>query len=264
MRFLVDGHEIDYEIRGEGRTIVFLHGLTVDRRILVECCEPVLSAGYRRVYVDLPGHGASVGNRERASADHLVSALAQLVREVAGESPYIFGYSYGGYLAQGLLRELPGAGGLFLVCPVVEPDFARRTVPPRRIAVEEAELPFSGDERERDAFDEIAVRRTRDVLAAFQRVVHPANIGADLEFVAATRARYLMSRPFMHALYDFAGPAAVVCGRDDHWNGFEDASRLVRALRRADFTVVADCGHLLPLEAPDRFQHAFGAWLNRL
>jgi pimeloyl-ACP methyl ester carboxylesterase len=59
MRFDVLGHQIDYEVRGEGRTLVLLHGLTGDRRVLLEACEPVLSAtpGWRRIYLDLPGHG---------------------------------------------------------------------------------------------------------------------------------------------------------------------------------------------------------------
>jgi pimeloyl-ACP methyl ester carboxylesterase len=265
MRFQIDGHEIDYEIRGEGRPIVLVHGLTVDRRVLIEACDAQLAAAHlKRVYIDLPGHGASTGNRERASADSLVTALAHLTREAAGEQPLVFGYSYGGYLAQGLVREFPEAGGLFLVCPVVEPDFAKRNVPPRRVAIEEPDLAFSGDERERDAFDEIAVRRTRDVLTAFQRVVHPANIGADLEFVAATRGRYIMSRPYMQALADLDRPAGIICGRDDHWAGFEDAARLVRVLKRCDFTVVAEVGHLLPLEAPERLQSALAVWLARL
>ncbi|HZS35744.1 MAG TPA: alpha/beta hydrolase [Polyangia bacterium] len=265
MRFPIDGHEIDYEVRGEGRPVVMLHGLTVDRRVLEETCEPVLaSADLRRIYLDLPGHGASTGNRERASADNLVAALAALTRELAGEQPCLFGYSYGGYLAQGLLREFPHASGLFLACPVVEPDFAKRTVPLRHIAAEEPDLPFSSDPRERDAFDEIAVRRTREVLAGFQKVVHPANISADLEFVAQTRGRYVMARPYLQALVEFEGPASIVCGRHDHWAGFEDAARLVRVLRRADFAVVADCGHLLPLEAPDRFRRALREFVDRL
>jgi len=102
------------------------------------------------------------------------------------------------------------------------------------------------------------------VLEAFQRAVHPANIGADRAFVAETRARYAMARPYMHALAEYAGPASIVCGRHDHWAGFEDANRLVRALQRSDFTVVADCGHLLPLEAPDRFQRALADFLARV
>jgi pimeloyl-ACP methyl ester carboxylesterase len=263
VRFDVDGHALDYEVRGGGRAIVLVHGLTTDRRILVEACEPVLAAaGLRRIYLDLPGHGASQGAPARASADDLVAALAVFVREVGGERPLLLGYSYGGYLAQGLLREVD-AGGLCLVCPVVEADFGKRTTPPRRVIARDEALPFSDDEREQAAFLEVAVQATRPVLERFQRVVHPANIAVDPEFVAAVRHRYAMARPYMQALQAFDRPVAIACGRHDHWVGFEDAVRLARALPRAGLSVVADCGQLLPLEAPAAFHALLADWLAR-
>ena len=266
MRFPVDGHELDYEIRGDGRPLVLLHGLAVDRRVLIDTCEPALEAlgGFRRIYVDLPGHGASTANLERVGADSLVASLSAFVREVAGPQPFLLGYAYGGYLAQGILRELPEAGGLFLVCPTVEADFGKRNVPPRRVLVRESPLPYSDDPREQPAFEEVAVLQTRPLLERFQRVVHLANIAADQETMARTRGAYAMSRPYMQALQAFERPVAVVCGRDDHWVGYEDGLRLVRAFRRAEYVVLPDCGHLLPLEQPDRFRATLESWLKRL
>jgi pimeloyl-ACP methyl ester carboxylesterase len=265
MNFLVDGHSLEYEVRGDGRPIVFLHGLAVDRRVLVAACEPVLeSQPLKRIYVDLPGHGGSTGNRERMGADALCDALSVFVREIAGEAALLFGYSYGGYLAQGLLREPLQPDGLFLVCPTVEADFGKRTVPPRRIVTREDGLAFSADPRERAAFDEVAVLQTRALLAEFQRVVHPANIGADQELMAATRARYALSRPYMQTLQAFDKPVTIVCARDDHWVGYEDALKLARAFRRAHYAVLPDCGHLLPFEQPARFRALVEDWLSRV
>ncbi len=271
MIFAHEGQTIDYELRGSGPTVVLLHGLTVDRRVMIEAFEPVLAtAGVRRLYLDLPGHGASRGDPARASADALVAALAALCRQVLAvgegeiEAPLLVGYSYGGYLALGLLRELSGARGLFLCCPVVEPDFARRRQAARRVAERAPDLQFSTDPRERDAFDEVAVRMTGPVLERFQRVVHPANIAVEPAVVAAVRARYVLSRPFLDAFTRFSAPVAIVCGRDDHWAGWQDASDLVARFPRASFTVVPDCGNLLPLEDPAALAHALGAWLGRL
>jgi pimeloyl-ACP methyl ester carboxylesterase len=230
---------------------------------VIEACEPCVP-GWRRIYIDLPGHGGSTGDPEHASADELVLVLAALVRElVRDEVPALFGYSYGGYLAQGLVRELD-LSGLFLACPTVEPDFGKRTVPPRRVAVREEELLFSDDPREREAFEEVAVIQTRAALELFQRVVHPANIATDQTLLAATRARYVQSRPFYPALQAFDRPVGIVCGRDDHWVGFEDALRLVRAFRRVSYAVVPDCGHLLPFEATAQFRALFSDWLARV
>jgi pimeloyl-ACP methyl ester carboxylesterase len=266
MRFAVDGHELDYEVRGDGRPIVFLHGLAVDRQVMMAACEPAFenATGWRRVYVDLPGHGASKGDPEHAGADQLVSSLATFlsVATSGDERPLLFGYSYGGYLAQGLLREVETIDGLFLCCPTVEADFGKRNVPPRRVAKRDDFLRFSEDPRERVAFEEVAVLQTAEMLEAFQRVVHPGNIGADQEVMAATRGRYAMSRPYMQALQAFDKPVSIVCGRDDHWVGFEDAIRLARAFRRVQYTVLPDCGHLLPLEQPARFAALLQDWLG--
>ncbi len=265
MQFETDGHVIDWEERGEGRPLLLMHGLTTDRRILVEACEPTLAQtpGWRRIYFDLPGHGASKGNGARGSADALVEGLAAFARHVAGETPpCLLGYAYGGYLAQGLVRELPLAG-LCLVCPVVEPDFGRRRVPTRRVAARDENLPFSDDVREREAFVEVAVHQTAAALAKFQQVVHPANIAVDPAFIERVRYRYAMARPYADRLHQFDKPVAIACGRDDHWVGFEDALFIARACRRASYLVVGDTGHLLPLEAPTVFAHFLADWLAR-
>jgi pimeloyl-ACP methyl ester carboxylesterase len=261
-----------HETRGEGPTAVLIHGLTVDRRVMIEAFDELLAdAGLRRLYVDLPGHGASKGDAARASADDFVDELAKLVRgelapaSAAGEleAPLVIGYSYGGYLAQGLVRELGGARGLLLVCPVVEPDFARRIQPARRIARHDPELAYSSDPREREAFAEVAVQMTRPVLERFQRVVHPANISADAAMVTAVRARYALSRPIGDALMRLDAPSTIVCGRDDHWAGWQDAVPLVAQLKRPHFVVLPDCGHLLPFEQPLAFAQSVRDFLAR-
>ncbi len=278
---------MEHELRGEGPTAVLVHGLTVDRRVMIEAFdEPLAAAGVRRLYVDLPGHGASKGDPARASADAFVDELAALVRAIlppadAGdpgprptpgtasdasallEAPLVIGYSYGGYLAQALVRELGGARGLLLVCPVVEPDFARRTQPPRRVAVHDPELPYSADPRQREAFAEVAVQMTRPVLERFQRAVHPANVAADAQVVTAMRARYALSRPIGDALARLDAPSTIVCGRDDHWAGWQDAVPLVAMLKRPHFVVLPDCGHLLPFEQPLAFAQAVRDFLAR-
>lgn len=260
-----DGHDLAVEIIGEGPNVVCVHGLAIDRRVMQHFCEPALSeSGARRIYVDLPGHGESRANREALSADHLVAALAEVIATVADGPVALVGYAYGAYLAQALTALYEGVRGLALVCPTVEPDFARRTTPPRRVHAREEGLPFSDDPREKLAFEEVAVRQTASQLALFQRVVHPANIAVDQEAMAAVRARYATSRPIWGALDGWDGPALVVCGRDDHWVGFEDAARLCRHLRRSELVVLPDCGHLLPFEEPARLRALLAGWAGRL
>ncbi|HWE31710.1 MAG TPA: alpha/beta hydrolase [Polyangia bacterium] len=274
--FTHGGLVADYEARGDATapTAILLHGLTVDRRILVHAFdEPLAQAGVRRLYVDLPGHGAAAGlasDASAASADALAALVAALARRElalpdsdALAAPLVIGYSYGGYLATALVRDLGGARGLFLCCPIVEPDFARRRQPHKRVAARDDDLAFSDDARERAAFDEVAVQQTRPLLAAFQTLVHPANIAVDAAVVAQVRARYALSRPLGDALTRLDAPATIVCGRDDHWAGWQDATTLVRQLPRVAFNVLPDCGHLLPIEQPDALHALTLEWLRR-
>jgi pimeloyl-ACP methyl ester carboxylesterase len=266
VKFPCGGHELDWEERGEGRPILLVHGLTTDRRIMAAACDETIDrAGrFRRIYLDLPGHGASRGNPELASADHLTELLALFLGHVApNDEVPVVAYAYGAYLALAL-PALRAIGGLFLFCPVVEADFGKRTVAARRVASEEPDLPFSDDPRERDAFLEVAVHQSRSVLAEFQQLVHPANVAVDANVVAAIRARYAHARPYAHAWREFAQPVAIVCGRDDHWVGFSDALAPARAFPHSSYAVVADCGQLLPLEKPLALRVQLADWLTRL
>jgi len=269
------GHTIAWERRGEGQgpTLVLLHGLATDRRVLIEICEPVFTAPgmppSQRLYLELPGHGqspvsAAAKAAQAFSTDELVATLGDTIRALCPDPVALVGYAFGGYLVQGLVRELVGVRGVFLICPTVEADFGRRTVPPRRVLRNHEELVFSDDPRERAAFDEVAVLQTPATLERFQTLIHPANIAADQDAMAATRARYVMSRPYLQSLAAYAGPVAIVCGRDDHWVGFEDAVRLVRAFARCEFQVLPDCGQLLPIEATASLQRALASWLARV
>jgi pimeloyl-ACP methyl ester carboxylesterase len=254
---------MEVEERGEGRPILFVHGLTFDRRMLLEASEPVFTATRaRRLYLDLPGHGSSPSDDRAASAEGLVAALCSVVDERCGEPPIVVGHSYGGYLALGLATQRPLAG-LVLVTPVVEPDLARRVVPPPRIARRE-QLSFSAEGRERETFEEIAVQQTAPVLAAYQRLVQTASERTDRAFLDEVRRRYVLPVPIVAQLTTQAPRSLVLCGGDDHWVGYEDALQLVRALPSCELTILPGCGQLLPIEEGERYRAALGEFVSRL
>lgn len=271
--FTALGHRLALEERGDGASAcLLLHGLAGDRALLAEVLDARLAAtGMRRLHLDLPGHGRSQGNAEAASADALVETLRQLLASMGGPSPLVIGQGYGGYLALGLLRDVPQLSGALLVGPVVEPDFGRRTRAPRRVARREANLVFepgggpgTPEEHERITFEEAAVLQTSPVLLAYRRLCMPASRAVDRGFLGAVRARYGMARPLVDALGAVRAPVALVCGHDDHWVGFEDAARLARVLPGASLHVLADSGPLLPLEQPERLVAVVDDWLGRV
>ncbi len=103
---------------GEGAPLVVLPAYGLDHVAMAASYEPGLAArsGVRRVYMDLPGTGASpaVG----PSSDAVLAAVEESLEKLAGGGPVLVsGWSYGGYLALGLARRRPDlVAAMFLVC----------------------------------------------------------------------------------------------------------------------------------------------------
>ena len=109
----------------QGRTdtrapLVFLHGLTYDRRhwqpVLDELA--VLDPDRRIVTLDLPGHGGSpVPDSYRFEA--VVATIRQAVNEAELEAPVLVGHSLGAVLATGYAAAHPARGVVNLDQPLV-------------------------------------------------------------------------------------------------------------------------------------------------
>ncbi len=59
----LDRITISYEVRGEGRPLLALHGWPLDHRAMVGAFEPIFAKrkGWKRIYPDLPGMGKTKG-----------------------------------------------------------------------------------------------------------------------------------------------------------------------------------------------------------
>jgi pimeloyl-ACP methyl ester carboxylesterase len=269
VRIPIGAHQIDYEIRGpdDGRPVLFLHGLTADRRSLSVALDPWFEGSpgrWRRFYFDLPGHGASAGDATVASADELVATITAFARSACAGTPAVVAHSYGGYVAQGVARDLAATlPGMFLLCPVVEPDMGKRRLPPERVLVRDPQLVFESPQ-EQSTFAGETVLQTAEMLGRWRAAMDSGHRVQDHAFVAAMRARYVMSRPHHLGLAELACPVTIVCGRDDPWTGFEDPLALVRTIRDSTYVVLPRCGHLAHLEAAPQVEPLFRAWLGRL
>ncbi|WP_161605973.1 alpha/beta fold hydrolase [Microlunatus speluncae] len=102
----LDGVRVHHVINGptdpDGPTIVLLHGFTVDHRILAGPLEPVFAGrpGWRRIYLDLPGHGLTTAP-DVQSTDDVFRIVRGVVEALVPGRYAVVGQSYGGYLAAG-------------------------------------------------------------------------------------------------------------------------------------------------------------------
>lgn len=133
--------KLNYEVIGNGKPIVILHGLLCDLHLMTSCLEPVFSnhnTEYKRYYIDLPGMGKSGGNLSYATSDKILEVLTGFIKEFIHERFLVMGQSYGGYLARGILAEFTEqVDGMMLLCPVIIPQWGKRTLPAGDIKFED-------------------------------------------------------------------------------------------------------------------------------
>jgi pimeloyl-ACP methyl ester carboxylesterase len=112
---------IHYETFGEGRPIVMLHGWPADHLSCVRFLEPIFKqrSGWKRIYPDLPGMGKTPGMDWITEQGDVLDVILHFInRVVPGQNVSVGGYSYGGYLAQGIVHQKPAlVDGICLFAP---------------------------------------------------------------------------------------------------------------------------------------------------
>jgi pimeloyl-ACP methyl ester carboxylesterase len=83
---------------GNGMPVLALHGWVPDHRLMSGCLEPLFAGrpGFRRLYPDLPGMGATPLPEEFTGSDDLLAAVEDYIDEQLGDALFLLvGESYG-------------------------------------------------------------------------------------------------------------------------------------------------------------------------
>lgn len=252
--------------RGTGLPLVLLHGFGVDHRLLLPL-DPVVegSGAWRRLYFDLPGHGATAGD-DVASAEGIVSAVEGEIRARVGDQPFaVLGNSYGGMIARRVAHDFRDQVlGLATIAGVFRANAPDRTVPARVVLAEDLavveELGEVGQQ-----YAEIAVIHSRENAQAFLDHAHPGLAAADQRALTRIAERYaLAAEPEDASPAQFRQPSLFITGRQDHVVGFRDAWARLEHYPRATFAVLDSAGHNVHLDRSSAVAALVADWLGRL
>lgn len=257
-----------YLVRGEGTPVVLIHGWSADHRYMVADLEPVFAkrAGWRRIYVDLPGHGGTPAPDWLESQDQMLAILSDFVDAVLPDQDFaIVGSSYGGHTALGLLRLVPERilGACLIVPDLPAPDGSRS---PEPVTVLHPD-PVSLGEL---ASDELwmlqgLVTHERWMVEELRAHDMPAYRQADYEFLRRLDDRYLATSAAGRPGQAFDRPSLILTGRQDATTGFRAAWSLADELPRASMAVLDMAGHQLGrIERPTVFHALVADWLDRM
>ncbi len=249
----VDGLDLYYEDVGKGIPVVIVHGFTLDHHSMMNCLEPIFRKheGWRRLYIDLPGHGKTKGVDWIKNSDDVLQVVIDFIDSVIPEIHFLVaGLSYGGYIARGLVyRKMSVINGLLLIVPriVSRPD--DRDLPPRMILEKDETLLSKLPAADRNQFMEVPVIMNKKVLSRYAKDIVPATKIADNDFLRRLDNTVDSFSFDVDALpAKFTRPSLFIVGRQDHIVGYRDAWNIIENYPRATFAVLDRAGHGLQLE----------------
>jgi pimeloyl-ACP methyl ester carboxylesterase len=227
-----------YERHGSGAPVVFLHGLTFDRRSWRPIIDR-LGGDVAAVAIDLPAHGESPG--PPADLDDVAARVHELVDRLGIDSPVVVGHSISGAVAMIYAASYPSRGAVSIDNPFDLRPFGRlvRQMAPalRGPAFAEAFAPVQQSMR-LDLLREPVPQEIRQdvVLGYWDEVIRsdPDELQARVEAVART----------------VGVPCLALFG--DRLTSEQRAYIRAHA-PTVEVEVWPGCGHFLHLVEPDRF-----------
>jgi len=250
-----------YRQAGQGPVVVLLHGFPLDSRMWQAQLDG-LADRYRVIAPDLRGFGNSRGSEPFSIAD-LAADVHALLLSLKVTPCVVGGLSMGGYVAMNLAKRCPAdLAGLMLID--TKPEADDTTAKAARLKT----------------VDTVRNRGTAPIIEAMvPRLLAPATLQGRPGVVAQLR-QIMQDCPasdvemaslamcdredFTAHLASIAVPTLVVVGQHDALSPVATAQFMQQQIPRAQLEVIADAGHMAPMEQPTAVNAAIRKWLDQL
>lgn len=231
---------------GSGSAVLFTHGAGVDNTMFDAQFTAAQDAGYRAVTWDMRGHGESVLDEgTRFLATDATDDLAALITHLELRNPALVGHSLGGNLIQQFARQHPKTASALVVIDstwnagplTLLERLSLRIAAPALAMIPASRLPMLMATA--SAVDPTAIEYAR---SCFARMSKP-------RFLDVWRATLSLVDPDPGRRSPV--PVTLVRGAEDRTGNIMTAMPRWAAAEGVAEQVIADAGHISPLDAPD-------------
>ncbi len=265
----IDELKIYYETYGDGIPLLAIHGYGIDHNVMTGCLEPIFKQrqNWKRIYVDLPGMGRTRASNGLKNSNDMLQTVIRFCDEIIPNQNFsVAGESYGGYLARGLVHDMPEhLDGVLLICPVVITDREKRDLPKRRIFIRDAQLLAGIEPSERNMFERMLVVQDKRRWERFQLDILPGMKTKDISFTKRFKKEgYSFSFDVDKLEGSFDKPSLMFAGRQDASVGYADLLKIFGNYSRGTFVILDRAGHGLEVEQEVVFNCLVHEWLDRV
>lgn len=254
-------HYVEHGVGGIG-PVILLHGFPLLGAMWDEFI-PALADRYHLVVPDLRGHGATdVPPGPFLMADYAADVLA-LMDRVGAPTATLVGLSMGGYITMEVLAQAPERVRAAVLADTRAPGDdteARRQSRAAQIeAIRSEGLGRFADITLPRMFSQSAFSSRPDLVERFRQTIlrqRPEAVIAAAQGIAA-RANML------DALRGVTCPTLILVGSEDVATTPADAEQLAEAIPDSSLVVLQGAGHMSNWEAPEAFNQAVRAFLDR-
>jgi pimeloyl-ACP methyl ester carboxylesterase len=191
--------------------------------------------------------------------DASIEAMARRALDVAPDNFLLVGFSMGGYVAREIARRAPDrVRALVLIATSTRPDTPSLQKRKGAIGRADPSIAFSGLSRTAVASSLHPKDRNNDALIERVRAMG-TRLGGEV-----FRRQSMLERPGdLDRLHEIRCPTLVVAADHDGLRSMEEAKEMQGGIAGAQFAVIEDSGHMIPIEAPDRLGDVIVPWLAR-
>jgi (E)-2-((N-methylformamido)methylene)succinate hydrolase len=245
-----------YIEQGTGEALVLIHGVGMQAHAWYPQIE-ALSADFRVISVDMPGHGNSDALDADASLHRFVQWTIEFIEALDVGPVNLAGHSMGSLIAAGvavprpdLVRRVAVLNGVYRRTPEARLAVLQRAAELRSGTID-VETPlqrwFNADEAQR-----VAAQRVESWLRS-----------VDLQGYATAYTAFAKGdETYADGWHSIACPALVLTGADDPNSTPLMATQMARAAQNGKAVVIDNERHMVNLTAPEAVNRALRAWLQ--
>lgn len=244
-----DGHIIQYEMTGQGRPLVLLHGMGMSQEVW-RSQKKGLSDDFTVITLDLRGHGCSKNDTTDFSISAQAKDLRELLSQLALKNVFLLGWSLGAAVAFRYLQDFnkeKQVGKLGLVGAGID---YRMPGPQQKEFQQWISLLMSDNENWPKLFAESCLSGAQppETSRFLEKIIRKTGNAA-----IAESARCLAKECFTDLLPNLDLPVLVCCGRHETQRAVTAAQALAKTLSRSRLVFFEKSGHSPFLQEPEKF-----------